>query len=107
MVDDEVGAIGVEQMAGVARTHAAFARSLFASLFVSDHAAALAGTQCPLLYVHGKVPADLQRLKELRPDATVERVVGCGHYLMLTAPDRVNAMIDTFLVSIASASLAG
>jgi len=39
-------------------------------------------------------------LQELRPDAMVGQVVGSGHYLMLPAPDQVNAMLDRFLDSV-------
>jgi pimeloyl-ACP methyl ester carboxylesterase len=74
-----------------------FARSFFASLFASDYADALANVDRPLLYVHAKAPADLRRLAELRPDAMIGRVVGSGHYVMLSAAEQVNAMIDRFL----------
>jgi pimeloyl-ACP methyl ester carboxylesterase len=51
----------------------------------------------PLLYVHARVPADLTRLKELCPDVLLGAVVGSGHWMMLTVPDQVNAMLDRFL----------
>jgi len=38
-----------------------------------------------------------RRLQELRPDAMVGQVVGSGHYLMLSIPAQVNAMLDRFL----------
>jgi pimeloyl-ACP methyl ester carboxylesterase len=84
-------------MAAVGRTRPEFARTLFTSLFASDYADDLKDAPCPLLYVHAKAPTDLQRLLELRPDAMVGQVVGSGHYLMLSVPAQVNAMLDRFL----------
>jgi pimeloyl-ACP methyl ester carboxylesterase len=74
-------------------------RTILASLFASDHSDDLRRSTARLLYVHGKTPADVQRLRALRPDATVEQIGGCGHYLMLTAPARVNALLTRFLES--------
>jgi hypothetical protein len=39
-------------------------------------------------------------LLELRPNAMVGQVVVSGHYLMLSVPDQVNAMIDRFLETV-------
>jgi hypothetical protein len=36
-------------------------------------------------------------LLELRPDALVGQVVASGHYLMLSVPDQVNAILDRFM----------
>jgi pimeloyl-ACP methyl ester carboxylesterase len=83
--------------ADLRRARPEFARTFFASLFASDYAEDLKNAPCPLLYIHGKVPADLKRLAELRPDALIGQTVGSGHFLMLTVPDQVNAMIDRFL----------
>lgn len=63
----------------------------------NDFSDRLAAGKYPLLFVHAQVPADLGRLKQLRPDAIVARVVGSGHYLTLIVPDQVNAMLDRFL----------
>jgi len=60
----------------------------------SDH---LAVGKYPLLFVHAQVPADLERLRQLRPDAIVASVAGSGHFLTLIVPDQVNAMLDRFL----------
>lgn len=79
------------------RTRAEFARTFFASLLSSDYAAELDRAHCPLLYIHAKVPSDVERLRHMRPDAFVGQVVGSGHYPMLTVPDQVNAMLDRFL----------
>jgi len=84
-------------IAAAGRTRPEFARSFFASLMASDYAAELESARCPLLYIHAKTPTDLQRLRDLRPDAMIGQVVGSGHYAMLTAPDQVNAMLDRFL----------
>jgi pimeloyl-ACP methyl ester carboxylesterase len=83
--------------ADLGRARPEFARTFFASLFASDYAEDLQNAPCPLLYIHGKVPADLKRLAELRPDALVGQAVGGGHYLMQTVPGQVNAMLDRFL----------
>ena len=72
-------------------------RSFFASLLSSDFAAELESAACPLLYIHARTPTDVARLRELRPDALIGQVVGCGHYPMLTVPDQVNSMLDRFL----------
>ena len=87
--------------ASLAQARPEIARSFFASVFSSDHAGDLLQARCPLLYIHARVPSDLERLAELRPDAVIGRVVGSGHYLMLTAPDQVNAMLDRFLEMVA------
>lgn len=84
-------------MSAVGDARREFARTFFTSLFASDYTDDLRKASCPLLYVHAKAPTDLQRLLELRPDAMVGQVVGSGHYLMVTAADQVNAMLDRFL----------
>jgi pimeloyl-ACP methyl ester carboxylesterase len=94
-------------MADLGRTRPEIVRSFFTSLFASDFsdfADAIKDLQCPLLYVHAKAPTDLQRLLELRPNAMVGQVVGSGHYLMLSVPDQVNAMLDRFLEMIVAPS---
>lgn len=63
----------------------------------TDSSERLAAAKCPLLFIHAHVPADLGRLKQLRPDAMVASVVGSGHFLPLVVPDQVNAMLDRFL----------
>jgi pimeloyl-ACP methyl ester carboxylesterase len=61
------------------------------------HPQELAALECPLLYVHGDMPLDLDRLRAAQPDAIVEEIPDAGHYVMLTAPDRLNALLDRFL----------
>lgn len=63
----------------------------------SEHAEELASLRCPLLYVHGAMPADLDRLRQAQPDVIIETVDGAGHYVMLAAPERLNAVLDRFL----------
>jgi pimeloyl-ACP methyl ester carboxylesterase len=84
-------------MDDLGRTRPEFARTFFASLFASDYAEDLKSVQCPILYVHAKAPTDLGRLLELRPDGMVGQVVGSGHYLMLSVPEQVNAILLRFL----------
>ena len=84
-------------MADLDKARPEFARSFFGSVFASDYSDDLENVRCPLLYIHAKAPSDLQRLLELRPDAMVGQVVGSGHYLMLSVPDQVDAMLDRFL----------
>jgi pimeloyl-ACP methyl ester carboxylesterase len=61
----------------------------------------LASLTCPLMYVHGTMPTDLERLRQLQPDAIVEAIPNAGHWVMLTAPAEVNALLDRFLEVIA------
>lgn len=63
----------------------------------SDSAEELAALRCPLLYVHSHMPADLERLRQVQPDAIIEEIPGAGHWAMLTEPDRVNTLLDRFL----------
>jgi len=63
----------------------------------SDFSDRIATGKYPLLFVHARAPADLERLKQLRPDAIVASVAGSGHFLTLIVPDQVNAMLDRFL----------
>jgi len=36
-------------------------------------------------------------LRTLKPEAIVEEIPGVGHYPMLTAPEKVNAMLNRFV----------
>ena len=87
-------------LADARRTRPDFVRTFFASLLASDYAVELETVGCPLLYIHARTPSDVQRLRELRPDALVSQVAGSGHYPMLTVPDQVNAVLDRFLETI-------
>jgi pimeloyl-ACP methyl ester carboxylesterase len=74
-----------------------YAEPLPRDIASSDSAEELVALRCPLMYVHSQIPTDLNRLRMLRPDAIIEEIPGVGHYQMLTAPERVNALIDRFL----------
>lgn len=63
----------------------------------NDFSDRLAAGKYPLLFVHAQVPADLERLKQLRPDAIMASVAGSGHFLALIVPEQVNAILDRFL----------
>ena len=93
-------------MAEIATAPAQIAAPLIQDLMTLDFSQFLTGNY-PLLYVHARVPADLTRLKELRPDVLLGSVVGSGHWMMLEVPDQVNAMLDRFLQIVESRSLAG
>lgn len=82
--------------AEIAAAPARIAAPLMRDLMTLDDSQFLAGS-FPLLYVHARVPADLTRLRALRPDVLLGSVVGSGHWMMLAVPDQVNAMLDRFL----------
>ncbi len=86
--------------ADIASAPRVYAAPLLRDIVASDYAQELAAAGCPLLYVHGEMPLDLDRLRALRPDASIETIPHAGHYLMLTAPDQVNAALDRFLQAI-------
>ena len=77
-----------------------YAAPILSEIAASDFANDLAAARCPLMYVHGHMPLALDRLRALRPDAVVESIPNVGHYLMLTAPNEVNAALDRFLDAI-------
>ena len=86
--------------ADIAAAPRVYAAPIMRDIASSDSAQELAAVHCPLMYVHGRVPLDLERLRVLRPDAIVETIPNVGHYLMLTAPHEVNAALDCFLGAI-------
>ena len=64
----------------------------------TDGSEALARVQCPLLVLRGaETPMDAARLRELQPGAWVGAPVGTGHWMTLSVPEQVNAMLDRFL----------
>ena len=83
--------------ADIASAPRVYAAPLLREIAASDYAAELASARCPLLYVRGEMPLELDRLRALRPDAVVDTIPNVGHYVMLTAPDQVNAALDRFL----------
>jgi pimeloyl-ACP methyl ester carboxylesterase len=70
---------------------------LMRDFFSLDLADELSGGRYPLLFIYARVPVDLGRLRELRPDVLIGSVVGSGHYLALVVPEQVAAMLDRFL----------
>jgi pimeloyl-ACP methyl ester carboxylesterase len=68
----------------------------------TDGSESLARVRCPLLVAMApQSPVDVERLRELQPEAVIGRVVGSGHWLTLAVPDQVNAMLDRFLELVA------
>ena len=90
-------ALKARVMAELERVPRHLAAPLMRDVMSSDFAAQLSREDHPLLFIHARVPADLERLRQLRPDVLLGSVVGSGHYLMLEVPDQVNAMLDRFL----------
>ena len=90
-----------ELRAQVLASLAALPRQLPAAVmrdgFARDFAPQIAARQHPLMFVRATVPADLDRLKQLRPDAVVASVAGSGHFMAQVVPEQVNAMLDRFL----------
>lgn len=74
-----------------------YAEPLMRDIVSSDSAAELAALRCPLMYVHSNIPTDLNRLRQVQPDAIIEEIPDVGHWAMLTAPDQVNTLFDRFL----------
>jgi pimeloyl-ACP methyl ester carboxylesterase len=62
-----------------------------------DFGPRIAAGRYPLMFIHARVPADLDRLRQLRPDAIIASVAGSGHFMAEIVPDQVNAMLDRFL----------
>jgi pimeloyl-ACP methyl ester carboxylesterase len=73
------------------------AASIMQDGMATDGSESLGRVQCPLLLVGAGAPVDIQRLRDLQPEAFVGSVVGSGHWLTLAVPDQVNAMLDRFL----------
>jgi pimeloyl-ACP methyl ester carboxylesterase len=63
----------------------------------------LTGVRCPLLYVAGTFPADLDRLRSLCPQLEVAEVRGRGHFIQLDATDEVNRIIAGFVERVSAA----
>lgn len=104
LVDPAPREVADRVMAGIGNARREIAVSFFESIFGKEYTAreqryaeALSSIRCPLMYVHAKAPANLVELQARKPDAVVGRVVGSGHYLMLSAADQLNAMLDQFL----------
>jgi pimeloyl-ACP methyl ester carboxylesterase len=91
--------------ADIAAAPRVYAAPLLRDVMSSDYSSDLTEAPCPLLYVHGQMPMELDRLRALRPDAFVESIPNAEHWLMLTAPDEVNAVLDRFLYTVPSSTL--
>lgn len=90
-------------MADLEKARPEIARSFFDSLYGPAHpdrerriAQAIQELPCPVMYVHARFPIDLDRLRELRPDVTVTQIDGVGHYVMLSAPEWLSAVLEEF-----------
>lgn len=71
----------------------------------SDGSAALARVRCPVLVIRRpELPFDGRRLQELQSQAWIAQPVGTGHWMTMSVPDQVNAVLDRFLASVAQAS---
>ncbi|MGH9278351.1 MAG: alpha/beta fold hydrolase, partial [Acidimicrobiales bacterium] len=68
---------------------------------------ALAGVRCPLLHVAGAFPSDTDRLRGFCPQLEVAEVRGRGHFIQLTAPDEVNAILDGFIARVRASTYVG
>lgn len=69
----------------------------FCNAYTWDASERIAAFRHPLLFVHATSPVDIGRLQQLRPGVLVGQVVGSGHFVTLTVPQQVNAMLDRFL----------
>lgn len=77
-------------------------RHVLASLYEEalrwDAQAAMDAFSAPLLYVQAEHRrTDLAALRASCPQLVTGQVVGSGHFLTLTVPEQVNAMMDRFL----------
>jgi pimeloyl-ACP methyl ester carboxylesterase len=94
------GAAAARVRADISAAPRFYAEPIMRELASSDSAEELAALGCPLMYVHCGAPADLDRLRQVQPDAVIEEIPDVGHWPMLTAPDQVNALLDQFLQAI-------
>jgi pimeloyl-ACP methyl ester carboxylesterase len=81
----------------IGRGPAQLAAPMMRDVMSTDWAEQLTAGAYPLLYVHGIVPLEIDRLHHLRPDALIAAAAAGGHYMTLQVPDQVNAMLDRFL----------
>ena len=108
LIDPASPEVTARVMAGIGGARRELAVSFFDSIFGAGYAARqeryagiLASLRRPLMYVTAMSPTDLGRLQASKPDAMIGHVVGSGHWLMLSAADQVNAMLDRFLEVVA------
>ncbi len=91
------GSAAARVRADIAAAPRFYAEPMMRDIGSSDSADDVARVSCPLMYVHSESPADLERLRALQPDVIIEEIPGAGHWPMLTAPERVNALLERFL----------
>ena len=81
--------------------------SLLENILSWDAPRALAACLLPALCIAADTPmANLPRLAELCPRLSAVKIEGVGHFLPLEAPERVDALIDSFLLTCAGAGTA-
>jgi pimeloyl-ACP methyl ester carboxylesterase len=79
--------------ADIAAAPRVYAAPLLSGIMSSDYSSELTAVRCPFMYVHGQMPMNLDRLRAVRPHAILETIPNAGHYLMLTAPDEIDAVV--------------
>lgn len=68
----------------------------------ADGSDALARVRCPVLVIRrAETPIDARRLQELQPQAWIAQPVGTGHWMTISVPNQVNAVLDRFLARLA------
>jgi pimeloyl-ACP methyl ester carboxylesterase len=88
-------------VAGMCATPQRVMHSAFARLVDFDDAAAARACRVPVLVIEaGASFVDRARLLAALPDAAIEATPGVGHFHQLEAPERVNAILERFVVSL-------
>src|SRR5947209_5031169 len=64
--------------ADIAAAPRVYAAPMMRDIGSSDFADDLAAVRCPVMYIHARVPLDIDRLQLLRPDAIVETIPNAG-----------------------------
>jgi pimeloyl-ACP methyl ester carboxylesterase len=68
------------------------------AIWANDTLADIARCTVPAMYVGAHTPiADMVKLREAMPHATLAQTAGAGHFHQLIVPDQISAMIDRFL----------
>jgi pimeloyl-ACP methyl ester carboxylesterase len=84
-------------LALVQRTPHAIVAQAIAGMLGLDAAGAASAVRVPILHVRSFAPLDEAAFRKACPLLKTEEVQGAGHFLMLDAPDRVNAILEGFL----------
>jgi pimeloyl-ACP methyl ester carboxylesterase len=93
--------------ADIAAAPRVYAAPMMRDIASSDYSQELASVRCPFMYVHGRMPLDIDSLRVLKTDAIVETIPNAGHWLMLTAPTEVNTVLDRFLDAVMPTTTVG